>query len=264
MELFIFIVATIAAILAVPPALKALRDLRGPGGGALGRTIQKLWKPVKKMRARPKEEDRPSASAAPFRTRFPKGEYDDAWRWIDPKGDCRIEALTPAGLRVHVPSPDHDLWPGSNFNAPRFLRLTAGQFVVTAHIRCTPNTHVQGAALPLWKSERNFWELRRVLHHPGHPNYSQLVQLEGSSDGNYVVVPGRRCLSTDLYLRLRYSNQAVRALYSVDARRWTQVGTAPFYPGSEMMAGFVVINQWGANSPSFFADLLLFEVAPLL
>jgi|GEM_PF-5790869 len=259
----------VAAIFGAPPALVAIMQWResarsrhfSPKSGKPGTKDRKGVSPFYPSNPSTREDGMSPAKVDRYETTFPQGDYDDAWRWIDPDGNCQLQQLQPAGLRILAPDQEHDLWPGSNLNAPRFLRPCSGNFIATARVRCQPTSHVQGVGLLIWDDERNFARVNRSLHHPGDPRSSHLVLFEGCSDGLYAVSGTVPCKAVDLYLRIAYSNNAVTAAYSLNSRVWHDVGATMFFPSDDLSVGFVVLNQWG-NTP-FFGDLLSFSIEPV-
>src|SRR2546425_12738859 len=87
----------------------------------------------------------------------------------DPRNDARYNtAERPGFLRISVPpcaasDQCNDLFPGNNFDAPRFVQRINGDFTVMTRLEFDPHHQYQGAGILAWQDENNFLRLERSI-----------------------------------------------------------------------------------------------------
>jgi hypothetical protein len=179
---------------------------------------------------------------------FPTRHLDNPqWRW-EPQNlpqDCTKEVDGDA-LRISVKKAGYDLWPATNFKAPRLLTLISSDFFCSAHVSCKFGAPVQGAGLLVWRNEQNFWRLNRINWWGG----KEYVTLEGCVNGVYSTAENRAWeVGQSVFLEMQYISLTKRltARYSKDARKWENLVGTTFDPQGDFSVGLFVMNESGRN-----------------
>ncbi len=164
----------------------------------------------------------------------------DAWSWHDPYADCSYVYDGNATI-VYASHYYRDLW-FNNVSAPRFMRAVRGDFA--AEVTCAVGEQDRPAmgGLVLWEDARNF--LRLAWGTQGHDT----LDLMGSLDGCDLYL-GRGCLPSEgrMVLRLVRAGSTVRALCSVDSRKWFTVSRVEFPLGDSLEVGVFatgMLQRW--------------------
>ncbi len=149
---------------------------------------------------------------------FDGDSFSPAWEWIDPKGDCTYAMLSPSGLQITVP-PGHDLWPGSNRNAPRLLQTISGDFAIETKISDGKDGRKSGGLL-VWKDEDNYirFEMSPSSIWEGE------AHLEFNQAGKWAFAGRGQLEAETLTLRLERQGHRFSAYCSVDGKNWLTCG----------------------------------------
>jgi len=179
----------------------------------------------------------------------------EGWTWLDPRGDCRYSLSDrPGYLRIHVPGRGHDLYPESDYHAPRLWRSVTGDFSTEVTFEADPQVasvppdyDYQGAGVLVWHDETHF--LRFELG----PDRGGCVRFEGRRGGPYEFpfhhdTPARR-----LSFRLERAGDQFRAYFRTDDQTtWQPVGTLSMAVPKTVRLGLTVVV--GAPDQPFHAD----------
>lgn len=191
--------------------------------------------------------------------RFETEEERDQWIWTDTIGDCELRYLEAGGIRIHIPCGGHDLYPGTNLDAPRYLKPVESDFTATMRARCQPSNFTQGIGMLIWVDKENFWRTTLVRHSSGEPYSVQNLLLEGSTKGKFRNVGGVKYTDDRAWIRMDYRSGMIRATFSRTGRNWQTIGATSFKPTGTVWVGVVAIDEW--NDDPFFGDVLEFSLA---
>jgi len=179
---------------------------------------------------------------------FSSTSLGSSWTWIDPNADSTyLLSARPGSLRVSTPIGGNDLYPGSNFDAPRLLQTITGDFSVTTLVSTNPTSVYQAAGLLAWGDGNNFVRLERES-----AGVSMHFRNQGSHDG----IPAVQTSAILVYLRLARSGSSLVGSFSTNGSTWTQVGSIQSQVGLSPGVGLTVLNQWQDNS--YYADFDFF------
>lgn len=156
------------------------------------------------------------------------------WEWQDPDGGCSC-ALEDKGLTLTAPVLRH-LWFWF-VNAPRWMRGVTGDFAaqVVCAAACADRPGIGG--ILLWQDGRNHLRLCVGVRSQDE------ASLEGSINGNDIMV-GRGILASEkIILRLERIGSTVRGLGSVDGAAWFCVGEVDFPANEQLQVGLCAIGQ---------------------
>ena len=193
-------------------------------------------------------------SLIPINDEFGGTVLNPAWNWTNPSGDCNYSLVTnPGFLRISAPGDGHDLNPLSNYNAPRVIQSTSGNFVAETRILCDPQYNAQGAGILIWTDSDNYLRLDRINHIGG-----QVVDLVGKKAGTWLDSNQSTYLLAEAYLRLERTGDMFIAKYGMDGINWTTLCTASFPFIDPVSIGLFVLDQ-GQNNP-IYADFDYFRV----
>ena len=176
-------------------------------------------------------------------------------RVIDLSRDCDI-ALDRANQRltIRVPGTPHVLSaevPQLPMNAPRVLRRVRGDFTAGIRVRGrlepggSRTTHYDpyhGAGLIVWQDSSNYLRLERAvgfLNGRPHP----YLNYELREDGRLAVSRGINNDDHSLFLKLQRQGGTFSAWYSLDGRRWVELGRVDANLAERVEVGVVAVNS---------------------
>jgi regulation of enolase protein 1 (concanavalin A-like superfamily) len=184
----------------------------------------------------------PILTAQTFADEFDKPTLGPNWTWTDPLGDCWYSLTdTPGYLVITVPSGNHDLYPGSNYNAPRLLREASGDFTIETKVVLTPDTNAQAAGLLVWQDSDNFIRLERLFV---YWDPQQVVALSAELGGVWGYYTEHSYQSGVTYLKLVRTGNEFRASYSEDGSTWTLLTTITFPVADPLQVGIFGLVQY--------------------
>jgi tetratricopeptide (TPR) repeat protein/regulation of enolase protein 1 (concanavalin A-like superfamily) len=174
------------------------------------------------------------------------------WELVNPTGDCSYElgkvgAYGNTPLQITVP-PGHDLWAGSNYNAPHLLRAISGDFTIETKISDGSEGKKLGGLL-VWKDESNFARLHVASSRVW---YEGCVYYGGIVAGKWVH-PGIHPFETEeAWLRLERKRDRFTGYVSADGESWYRCGWADIPMEDPIQVGIhALCPQFAATSTRF-------------
>lgn len=178
------------------------------------------------------------------------------WSWINPSGDCKYRISESTGkMTLTVPTGEHDLWPKSNLNAPRFLQTVTGNFSIETKIDINPKYDCQAAGLVIWQDDTHFIRLSRI-----HQNASlQQVSIDVADGEKWTQVDYENNTDQSIYLRLERRGSRFNAYYSRNGDYWEVMQGFDMSLASQVQVGIFAINQWQDNPLNVSFDYFRFN-----
>jgi len=186
-----------------------------------------------------------------FYDEFSAPTLDWKWTWLDPRADSSYE-YSSGKLRIALTSGGHDLYPGTNLDAPRMVQSIYGDFTAATLVSADPAHIYQAAGLLAWWDEDNFVRLERE---------TLGVSMHWNNAGVYDGIPAVSTNETTLYLRLARSGSAFTGSFSVDGESWTEIATVESEFWSVSLVGLTALSQWQDNP--YQADFYAFYMGPV-
>jgi regulation of enolase protein 1 (concanavalin A-like superfamily) len=168
-----------------------------------------------------------------FQDEFHGTTFDKGWHWIDPNGGGEWRAHQ--GFLQMTVQPGQDLWHGANFDAPRILRETRGDFAVETRLRIESTLKEHGGLL-VWKNEHRFLRLEKTCaaHAFRGDVRFERHQWQASSligRGTELQKPKR------LYLRMERNGDVFSGYASEDGVTWQHCGSTVMGMADPVMVG---------------------------
>lgn len=161
------------------------------------------------------------------------GPLPDDWQWIAPGNGATLSVGD--GLRIEA-AEACDLW-HLNFQAPRLVKETQGDFTIEATCRRTVGGALPMGGLCLWGSNADFIRLDT-----GAMGENEMT-LAGSIANKDRFVGRGRLVGDTIHLRLERRGDRVCGLCSVDGIAWFLVGEMEWvWPGT-LLAGVYVVGM---------------------
>jgi regulation of enolase protein 1 (concanavalin A-like superfamily) len=178
----------------------------------------------------------------------------EKWNWFDPKADASHSISNDS---ITIKAPNHnDLWPATNFDAPRLTKRVSGNFSVKARVRGTWRENYNGAGLAVYSDRNSVVRLERGVEGVFRGHHITIFGfLKGQEIGRaYIAFP-----SADVRLRLERTGNRFTGYASADGTQWTTVGTIEAQLPEAVEAGLVLVNQYNGNI--FQATFSEFQIA---
>ncbi len=184
-----------------------------------------------------------------FSDEFDSG-LNPGWILEDPRNDASYNvADQPGFLRISVPPCDpsrqcNDLFPGNNFDAPRFVQHINGDFTVMTRLDFNPRYQYQGAGILVWQDENNFLRLERSKGDVagGWPG----VHLDKREKGGpFTAIPSTEVQPTEatqIELRMKRAGDHFTASWREPGGIWRSVGETDIHL-SDTKVGLDLIAQ---------------------
>lgn len=200
----------------------------------------------------------PLAHAAPFSDSFSGSSLNPGWAVVNPNGASSV-ALTGTGALRIIASPANggsDLFPGSNFNAPRILQKIDPtlNWTIETKINFNPTNNYQAAGIMLATTDGFF------------SNGNQFMRLEEwafypRGGGNIIEAGGNYPYSgNQVYFRAEKEGSKYTDWFSRDGQHWI-LGGAGFSSTLFPEIGLFAIRQgWDGAPVQSVADFDYFKV----
>jgi serine/threonine protein kinase len=192
-------------------------------------------------------------SKAGFSDEF-KGQIDPRWMWVDPSNDSTHTVTNQGFLRIATAHADKDLFPSSNFNAPRLLQPITGNFIVETRIRFNPTYYYEGAGILVWGNTPDPSFL--YIEH----SYADFNGLEFDQyiNGTYTKIrsafhafnPGPQVTATLVDLRLERTGDTFISSWrdSSASQGWQTLGSTSAHFDS-LLVGLTLVAQAQSGNP---------------
>ncbi len=169
-------------------------------------------------------------------------EFDSArmkaeWTWIDPEGGGSWEERK--GYLELKAEPGLNLQRGENFDAPRLIVATTGDFAIETQIHVHPKLEDHGGLL-VWRNESTFLRLEKTSGAHEYKGDVVFVQhrwrprLIGRVSGMQRVL--------DLYLRIERRGNELTGYASADGVAWTTCGVTLIGMGETVEVGLFGVS----------------------
>jgi regulation of enolase protein 1 (concanavalin A-like superfamily) len=185
------------------------------------------------------------------------GGMNPNWSLEDPHNDAQYNATErPSFLRLSVPpcdpsKPCNDLFPGNNFDAPRFVQRINGDFTVMTRLDFDPHYQYQGAGILVWQDENNFLRLERSKGDVAN-NTSGVHLDKREKGGPYTAIPSTELQptpATQVELRMKRAGDHFTAWWREPGGIWRLVGETDIHL-SDTKVGLALIAQHDVPEPT--------------
>jgi predicted ATPase/class 3 adenylate cyclase len=172
-------------------------------------------------------------------------------QWQDSTERSRMDQVARPGWLGLYPAEQCDLWPGTNFNAPRLVATVEGDYVAQTCVELGQPINVF-AGLVVWSDEQHFarLELRPYSQHEAR------VTLEACVGGEFRPIGRGQCGQHRMWLRFERIGDDLRGLCSADGEEWMDCGTVRLPRRDPEQVGLVAIFQ-GPGAHAWFDTFLL-------
>lgn len=156
------------------------------------------------------------------------------WTQAGPTASATLagDASTSSGLQISA-NAGTDLYPGTNFNAPRILQTISGDSYIVETTVVVDPTHVyQGAGILIWQDQNTYIRLERGFGGVGGGDAG--VRLDIESGGSYRSISPSSLnptTATSIGLRIQRSGSTITAWWrdaSNSSNAWQQLPQTPF------------------------------------
>jgi predicted ATPase/class 3 adenylate cyclase/regulation of enolase protein 1 (concanavalin A-like superfamily) len=154
-----------------------------------------------------------------FTEYFTKDPVKTGWEWANPAGDCGYAVGTEGYLQINVP-PEHNLWPGSNYNAPRLLRQASGDLIIETRISSGSEGKKSGGLL-IWQDKSNYIRFETPASTFG---WEDTVYYEASISGKFIHPGVHPFDAEEVWLRLERRGDLFTGYVSADGENWYRCG----------------------------------------
>ncbi len=169
-----------------------------------------------------------------FTEHFNQETLDTSWEWIDPLNNFNYTIEDGRYLQINISS-GHDIFPGSNYNAPRLLRKISGDFIIETMMTDGENYTRHGGLL-IWKDEQNFIRLETSTY-----SYWPNTIYCGANINGRFIHPGVHPLTTkSAYLRIERKDDRFTVYVSTDNREWYRCGWVDMFVADPIKVGIYV------------------------
>ena len=134
--------------------------------------------------------------------------------------------------------------------APRLLGPVAGDFQLSAHVRCTFAGAFDAGALLLWAGEAQWAKLAFEVSPQGEPMVVSVVTDGRSDDANAFVVPG-----DSVWLRISRIGAACALHARLGGEPWRFVRHFPLPARDGLRAGFLAQAPMGDGATARFGEI---------
>jgi len=149
---------------------------------------------------------------------FTQDPVSTGWEWVNPAGDCGYELGEEGYLQINVPA-WHDLWPDSNYNAPRLLREASGNFIIETRVSSGSEGKKSGGLL-IWHDESNYIRFET-------PDFWRDTVYYGAAKSGKFIHPGVHPFDAEeVWLRLERKGDRFTGYVSADGENWYRCGWA--------------------------------------
>ncbi len=168
-------------------------------------------------------------------------------------------AARPGYLRITAPT-GNDLYPVTNYNAPRLLQRVAGDFAIETHIEFAPALGYQGAGLLVWQDDNNFLRLERGNAGIESPDVSGIrLDIEQNAVYDAVAPTSQRPTpTTNFELRLQRNGSRFMAWWREPGQAWDYIGGTDTAFNDELLIGLALISEYGVTQTT--ADYDYFHI----
>ena len=168
------------------------------------------------------------------------GPNDRNW-YAEGGADATVSVETRPGYLRFTASSGHDLFPGTNFDAPTLFRVVRGDFTAEARLEFAPTEDYQGAGLYIWQDNDNFVRLERCFGGLGGVESGIcLLKVAGGEPESIAGAPQIPTTAEQVDLRLQRVGQRVTAW-------WRDAATGS--SGAWQVAGSTEIELPGGPQP---------------
>jgi hypothetical protein len=157
-------------------------------------------------------------------------------------------------LRIVTPHANKDLFPTSNFNAPRLLQPVVGNFTVEIRVRFNPTYYYEGAGILVW-GNTPAPSFLRVEH--AYADFGGL-EFDQYENGTYTKLhsafqafnPGPQVTATLVDLRLQRTGDLFTASWRdpSSSQAWQLLGETSAHFDS-IQVGLVLVAQAQSGTP---------------
>lgn len=180
----------------------------------------------------------------------------ERWNWFDPKADASYE--TSGGSIIMRAPKGNDLWPTTNFDAPRLTKEVTGDFTLQTRLRGNWATDYNGSGLTVHVGRTSVIRFERGINGFGIPG--QHIALLGFVDGRETGRGHIMFSNTDLYLRLERKGNDFTGFVSSDGANWQRVASVTVRFPETVNAGLVLVNEYNNNTfQTTFSEFKLFQ-----
>ena len=134
--------------------------------------------------------------------------------------------------------------------APRLLGPVAGDFQLSARVRCSFAGTFDAGALLLWADEQRWVKLAFEVSPQGEPMVVSVITDGRSDDANAFVVPGDA-----VWLRISRMGPACGLHARLDGEAWRFVRHFPLAAPDGLRAGFLAQAPMGAGATARFDEI---------
>lgn len=191
--------------------------------------------------------------------KFQPGGIPDGWEWIDPKDDANRDlGVRPGYLRISA-STGNDLFPDSNYDAPRLLHAVAGDFELETRLKCDPRQVYQGAGLLVGADTDAFLRLERGFGGVGGAGSRiGFSNCKGGVFSSVATVRQADDTASEIELMIRRRGSQFTAFWREPGQDWKSIGTTKLDLPDQIKAGVIVCVEHRA--PPFNADFALIRI----
>ena len=182
---------------------------------------------------------------------------DNKWMFIDPSGGSTADLSSASGfLRMATTSPPYrDLYSPINFNAPRLMLTTGGNFTIETSLNATTVQEWESAGLLVWKDSSNFLRLDRACGASNSQRIVFIMSKNGSWDPTDVLL---QSALNPTFLKIERTGEKFSGYYSNNGLDWTLVGEKTLPVADPLDVGLDVVNVYHVGT--FFADFDYFRM----
>ncbi|MBK6589568.1 MAG: tetratricopeptide repeat protein [Acidobacteria bacterium] len=180
----------------------------------------------------------------------------ERWNWFDPRADASYET---SGGNIIIRAPKgNDLWPATNFDAPRLTKEVTGDFTLQTRLRGIWSFDYNGSGLTVHVGRTSVVRFERGIN--GFGNSGQHINFSAFVDGRETGRAQIMFSNNDLYLRLIRRGDQFTGYVSIDGASWQRVGEVTAHLPETVNAGLVLINEYNNNTfQTTFSEFKLFQ-----
>jgi len=162
--------------------------------------------------------------------------FKSEWAWIDPEGGGMWEE-GQGYLRMQAES-GHDLNRRTNFNAPRLVVATKGDFAIETAVKVS-NDLVDHGGLLVWRAENSFLRLEKTSIN--HEFKGDVIFSSHRWGSNLVGRVGELQQAYKVYMRIERRGNQFTGLASSDGINWQSCGTTVIGMGEPVEVGLFAV-----------------------